>query len=194
MNIFLLSWCLEECVKWYFKSHITKMPLETAQLLSTVWWCAEKETAISLEKKGRIYKSISNINHGSAIWARESLENYRWLCDLGMAMCKEFEHRRGKKHASEKIIAWCARKRAPKGIVSKGITPFYQAIPEDNLKNTDPVVAYRQLYVSDFKIRLAEWEAREEPDWYLPMRKEYLRKKNCEEPPAKKRKGTPPVN
>jgi hypothetical protein len=186
MNIFLLSWVLEECVKWYYNDHVIKMILETAQLLSTTWWCLEGETAKSLQQKGRIYKKISNHNHGSAIWARESVENYRLLCDLGIAMCNEYTYRYGKRHKSQDIIEWCKRKRVPKGLESKGLTTFYQAMPDD-VKHEDPIMAYRQLYVSDYKVRLAKWKKREKPDWWEPMRKEFVQKKN-EQPVQKKRK------
>ena len=37
---------------------------------------------------------------------RECIENYVWLCDLGIELCKEYTHRYGKRHKSQ-IIEWC---------------------------------------------------------------------------------------
>jgi hypothetical protein len=49
----------------------------------------------------------THFNHPSNKWARESLSNYVWLCDLGMELCKEYTHRYGKRHKTQEHIEWC---------------------------------------------------------------------------------------
>lgn len=163
MNIFILSWIVDECVKWYFDKHVTKMIIETAQLLSTAWWEIHPIYTRQLLRKD-IYQSIRNVNHGCAIWARESKANYEWLCSLGLAMCEEYTHRYGKTHKSEKVLRFL-QKNIPIEIPDIGLTPVYQAMP-DECKHKDPVVAYKRLYVSKYKRHLANWTKREKPLWW----------------------------
>jgi hypothetical protein len=152
------------------------MPTETAQLLSTVWWLCEPKTAKRLNKKGTIYKKISNHNHGSAKWARESVGNYKYLIEMGLALCIEYTFRYGRRHKCQDMIEWFQRKRQPHGLHEGDLTPFYQAVP-DECKHQDPVIAYKQLYVSDHKRHLAKWKKRSQPNWWRPMRNEYKKSK-----------------
>ena len=78
MNIFYLANNVDDCAKYHMDKHVVKMPLETAQLLCTVHWVCGGEAP---------YKK-THLNHPSSIWARYSIENYRWLCKLGKALCK----------------------------------------------------------------------------------------------------------
>ena len=110
MNIFLLSWIVEQCVTWCYDTHVVKMPTETAQLLSTVWWLCEPKKAEKLNKKGLIYKKISNHNHGSAIWARETVDNYKYLIDMGIALCVEYTYRYDRRHKCQDMIEWFKKK------------------------------------------------------------------------------------
>jgi hypothetical protein len=48
----------------------------------------------------------------------------------------------------------------------KGLTPFALAMP-DKYKCEDPVVSYRNYYMSEEKQKIASWKkGRERPDWY----------------------------
>jgi len=76
---------------------VVKMPLESAQMLSTVHrvyngdaWC---------DMVG-LYKT-AHLNHPCTIWARESVMNYKWLYNHFQALSEEYSKRyEGKRHAS----------------------------------------------------------------------------------------------
>jgi hypothetical protein len=73
--------------------HVVKMILETAQLLSTAHRLLDGTESIdtSSGRKKRVYTlpderdavlySATHANHPSAVWARQSVENYNWLVD-----------------------------------------------------------------------------------------------------------------
>lgn len=152
MNIFILDKDVKKCAQYHNDKHVVKMILETAQLLCTAHWENGSEAP---------YKSTHK-NHPCGIWARESKQNYIWLCRLGLALCREFEFRRGKEHKTKEVIKWCLT-NVPK-LDKLGLTEFPLAMP-DEYKTDDPVESYRNYYLND-KRHLASWEKRGQPDWY----------------------------
>lgn len=153
MNIFFLDENPEIAVKYYVDKHIVKMPLETAQLLCSVHHIIKSNEKIP-------YK-LTHKNHPSSIWARESLDNYLWLVDLGLALCKEYTYRYERIHKCEVVIKWC-KDHIP-NITSTGLTKIRLAMP-DEYKDADPVKAYRNYYIKEKK-HLFTWKNREIPDW-----------------------------
>lgn len=151
MNIFLLDFDPVLCAQYHYDSHVVKMVLESAQMLCT----AHRES-------GGIapYKSAFR-NHPCAVWTRTSLSNYKWLCELGINLCKEFTYRYNNKHKTQTIIEWCSTNLP--NIKDIGFTEPAQAMPEF-CKDEDPVLAYRRYYITE-KARLKKYTKREEPDW-----------------------------
>ena len=168
MNIFYLSHLAARCARWHCDKHVVKMILETAQLLYTAHWVLVGEpdfTCAPLRKSGdRGYKSIKNKKHPSAIWVRESLDHYTWLCKLGAYLCKEYCHRFGanKKHACQEHIEWLSVNH-PIGLISNGWKQPPQAMP-DEYKHEDSVTAYRAYYLGP-KRALLTYTRREVPYW-----------------------------
>jgi hypothetical protein len=153
MNIFVLDKDPKTCAVYHNDKHVVKMILETAQLLCGVHWVEGGEAPYKLSHK----------NHPSAIWARECVENYIWLCDLGLELCNEYTYRYGKRHKSQDIIEWCLL-NVP-NIPEKGdITPFALAMP-DECKVGDAVASYRVYYMVE-KRGFAVWKNRETPEWF----------------------------
>ena len=99
MNIFFLDFDVKKCAVYHCDKHVVKMILETAQLLCGVHHVVELQYEIP-------YK-LSHKNHPCAIWSRESLSNYLYLCELGLALCEEYTYRYGKRHKSQDVIEWC---------------------------------------------------------------------------------------
>jgi Pyrimidine dimer DNA glycosylase len=165
VNFFLLSWDPDECVKAMFDKHIVKMPLETCQLLSTTWWLLEPDVAKKWNQKNRIYKKLSNHNHGVCKWVSETEENYRIMIRFGLKMCEEFQFRQGCRHSAHDKMEFLNRSRSPNGFVQQGLTDLYLAMP-DKYKDKDPVVAYRKLYMSEEKNYMAAWKNRGPPNWW----------------------------
>ena len=153
MNIFVLDLEPKKCAEYHVNSHSIKMILETAQLLCGVHWVTGSEAPYKLSHK----------NHPCSIWVRECYENYVWLCDLGMELCKEYSYRYGKRHKSQDIIEWCIINKP--NIRNNGdITPFALAMP-DECKIGDAVESYRNYYMIS-KRNLAVWKNREIPYWF----------------------------
>jgi hypothetical protein len=128
------------------------MILETAQLLCGVHWIVGNEAP---------YK-LSHRNHPCAIWTRESLSNYLYLCDLGLELCKEYTYRYGKRHKSQEIIEWCLVNKP--NIEDNGFTEPARAMP-DEYKVSSVVESYRNYYIGE-KSSIAVWKCRETPEWY----------------------------
>ena len=95
---------------------------------------------------------------------RECIENYIWLCDLGLELCEEYTYRYGKRHKSQDIIEWCLI-NTPNIPTNGDITPFALAMP-DECKVGTAIDSYRAYYMLE-KRNLASWKNRQTPEWYL---------------------------
>jgi hypothetical protein len=80
MNIFAIDDRPKKAAMHVNNQHAVKMPLESAQLLSTT-------RRYFGDKNPRLYKS-THVNHPSNVWVRESLANYIWLCHHFKALCE----------------------------------------------------------------------------------------------------------
>ena len=154
MNIFILDWDVKKCAKYHVDKHVVKMVLETAQLLCGVHHVTDSQYMIP-------YK-LSHKNHPCAIWSRESLSNYLYLCELGLELCKEYTYRYNKRHKSQDVIEWCMVHKP--NIEDKGFTQPAKAMP-DEYKVKSVVESYRNYYLGA-KSGFASWKNRETPEWY----------------------------
>jgi hypothetical protein len=151
MNIFILDLDNRKSVKYLISKHLTKMPLETAQIL-----CSPYE-------QGEAPYRRSHYNHPCCVWCRESRENYEWLLDYADCIFNEFKKQRGKDHGSCHVIQWCKDNYHKLDLPSKGLTPFAQTMPEQ-YRDRDPVKAYRKYYLEE-KRHIAEWKT-DPPYWW----------------------------
>ena len=155
MNIFVLDENPQIAAQMHNDKHVVKMILETAQLLCGVHHMTDSQYVIP-------YK-LSHKNHPCSIWSRECIENYIWLCDLGIALCDEYQYRYGKRHKSLDVIEWALFYR-PNLPTYGDITPFALAMP-DECKVNSAVESYRTYYIMHKK-SLGSWKNRKEPDWF----------------------------
>ena len=176
MNIFYLHEDPIQNAKWHIDKHIVKMPIEYAQLMSTAHRLLDGEmylgkTAIGRnikrwrlhdEREDILYKA-SHINHPSAIWVRESIENYFQMYKLYMAVLAEFTNRYGKIHGSSKPSI--ALIRPPKNIPMVKGTVMPQCMPDECKVKDNPIMAYRNYYINEKK-RFATWKNKEIPKWF----------------------------
>ena len=153
MNIFFLDKNPMKCAQYHNDKHVVKMILETAQLLCGSHWATGGEAPYKLSHK----------NHPCSIWARESLSNYLYLCELGLELCKEYTYRYGKRHKSQDVIEWCLVNKP--NIPDIGFTEPAKAMP-DEYKVDDVVKSYRNYYRGG-KSGFATWKNREVPKWFL---------------------------
>jgi len=155
MNIFFLDFDVKKCAEYHINKHSTKMCVEYSQLLCGVHHVIGSQKEIP-------YK-LSHKNHPCAIWARESLSNYLYLCELGLELCYEYTYRYGKRHKSQDVIEWCIINKP--NIKDIGFTDPPKAMP-DEYKVESVVESYRNYYIGA-KSGFAEWKNRPIPEWFL---------------------------
>lgn len=174
MNIFAISNDPIEAAKWMVDKHVTKMTVESAQLLSTAHRILDGTETIGTSKSGRkakrwtlpdqreqILYSATHVNHPCAVWARVSNNNYNWLFCHFLGLLKEYTHRYGKTHKCFTMIDDLAR--TPRNIPVHYLTPHALAMP-DEYKVDSTVESYRNYY-KGAKAGMFKWTNRDRPDW-----------------------------
>ena len=155
MNIFVLDPDPGVAARMQCDRHVVKMTLESAQMLST---------AVN-ELGGQAPYKSAHVNHPCSVWVRESLGNFLWMYDHGMALAKEYTQRYGKVHKSEAVIQECMDKVRPLPLFNLSRTPHPLCMP-DEYKSDDAVEAYRRFYIAD-KSGFAQWnKTTEAPSWW----------------------------
>ncbi|MDH3608633.1 MAG: pyrimidine dimer DNA glycosylase/endonuclease V [Gammaproteobacteria bacterium] len=154
MNIFVLDKNIKKCAQYHCDQHVSKMILESVQILCT-----------SLNKQGfqTPYKS-THVKHPCVLWVEESYSNFLWLKQLAIELNNEFIYRydKDKDHASIKVLT----EIEVHTFTDKGLTEFAQAMPDKYKFKNDAVRAYRNFYRGE-KVRFAKWTKRSAPKWII---------------------------
>ncbi|MFW5903062.1 MAG: pyrimidine dimer DNA glycosylase/endonuclease V [archaeon] len=160
MNIFILDEDPVKAAEMQCDKHVVKMPLETAQMLST----AHHVLGTDVDKE-KIYRK-THVNHPCTKWVRENSANYEWTVEHFKALLKEFKKRYGKKHACSELLPKLSKlPNFPEDKLIDERTQFAQAVPEE-YKKEDPVEAYREVYMKE-KSKFACWDKLgNKPSWY----------------------------
>lgn len=175
MNLFYLDRSPQSCAAQHCDSHVIKMIIEYAQLLSTAHRILDGKESVELVNGRRLkrwtlpfgdndYYLASHVNHPDAVWCRTSSENYKFLYRLFVALCDEYTHRYGKTHATETKCKLPLGK-LPDNIPTGPFTDPPLTMP-DEYKVDDAVVSYQNLYVGS-KSRFAKWTNRKPPEWFI---------------------------
>ena len=162
MNRFLINYSPELCARDMCDKHVVKMPLEEAQMLSTVLRQANPEYA---DEHG-LYR-VAHAKHPCTIWAGETRANYMYACELWQYMCMEYTHRYGKHHASERFAH--AFIQGVRHIPDGNITPHPECFSEHtDLKSGKPwpIQSYRQFYQTKQHRFKMVWTKRDVPYWF----------------------------
>lgn len=182
MNIFILDESPIVAAQLQCNKHIVKMPLESAQMLSTAHRMVDGKETTGISKSGKrtvkkyvftdrpiedlLYKAV-HFNHPCTKWTMETKENYNWHYEHWVALCKEYEYRYGKTHLSyTKLSGFLST--PPKNIPDGPLTQFPLAMnehPECMFKD-DPVRSYRAFYQTKQKRFKMEWKPRDTPEWF----------------------------
>lgn len=180
MNIFYLDRNTEKCAEYHVDKHVVKMILEYAQLLSTAHRVLDGRLLTSFNETGRkttqyslpdarhytLYKA-THINHPSAIWVRQSHDNYKWLWLLLDALCKEYTYRYNKIHKVEREGLLEQLRFVPSGIKEHPtFTEPTPAMPDEYKVAGDSLESYKQYY-RYAKKELWGWKGREMPSFLL---------------------------
>ena len=168
MNLFLLSQSVRLAAWMHCNRHVVKMILETTQLLYTAAHMGgvQKFTLKPYRK--------THAWHPTAIWVRETRENWRFAIRFGLALCRQYTMLYKKKHKCEEHLR-CLLKlgyHAPletrpiknkRGAMRNGCTPFPLAMPEECVCYTngkpDAVLSYRKYY----EVKNKEWTKKGRP-------------------------------
>ena len=154
MNIFVLDDDIRLCAQSHCDLHVSKMILESVQMLCT-----------ALNKKGFTtpYRS-THMNHPCVLWVEASFDNFLWLSELASELNREyrFRYKRERDHASIAVLQEISKN----SFESAGMTEFAQAMPAEHKVPGDAVAAYRNFYLAD-KASFAAWTRRQAPDWWI---------------------------
>ncbi len=158
MNIFFLDEELILCAQYHCDSHVIKMILESTQMLCTV---------LNLSGMSTPYRP-THAKHPCVVWAGASLDNWRWLRSLVVALNKEYQYRfqHEKPHRSTDVALSLPLTPIP----SFGITERPQTMPEHYKIPGNPVAAYRQFYLNEKK-HLFKYTKRAVPPFILTSKK-----------------------
>lgn len=158
MNVFVLDLNPKQAAICHIDRHVTKMILESAQMLSA---------AVRLNNPGEhpLYK-ITHRKHPCTIKCTNSRSNYAWVLDLMIYLSEEFQYRFSKKHKSATLISYLLEMT---NFIPESPLEFAQAMPEE-YKSKDAVQAYRNYY-SCCKMKdkngkpMDFWTKRNRPEW-----------------------------
>lgn len=165
MNIFMLCKNPTAAAQFHNDKHTVKMLLEYPQILSTAHFLCDGPNTL-------FYKPTHK-GHPSVKWAAASVHNYRWLWYLWHDLHEEYRFRYG---ANKTHKAWAdlgaTLKTPPKNISSLEVpmTREYQAVGD--MKQDDPVAAYRDYYIKTKQVTsagkpMAIWSRRGTPEWFI---------------------------
>lgn len=176
MNIFAVDPDPFVAAQCLVDKHCIKMILETAQLLSTAHRLLDGEEYVGQSASGRkarrwrlpddretILYSATHISHPSAIWCRQSNNNYNWLYCHFVGLLNEYTYRYGKTHKCAEPAFRQMLQTLPANIPVSHFTPVTPAMP-DEYKVPCSVQSYRNYYKQG-KTHLHAWTKRQAPDW-----------------------------
>ena len=183
MNIFILDESPIKSAQLQCNTHIVKMVLESAQMLSTAHRMLDGTVMKAPSKSGKrmvnryvhpdpqmdavLYNAV-HFHHPCTVWTMESSANYRWHFTHFIALCNEYTYRYGKTHMSDdklrRVLA-----QYPKNIPNKKQTPFKLAMKSNPecIALGDPVKAYRAFYQTKQDRFKMVWTKRETPEWFV---------------------------
>lgn len=184
MNIFALSPVPQVAAEWHCDKHIPKMIVESGQMLSTAHRILDgnmdrrpsstgktmaKYWELGDDRESVLYKAV-HVGHPCTVWTMESHSNYKWHYDLFMCLCKEYTHRYGKLHLTEKVLAKVL-KRLPRNIKKSHMTPFALAMgaEPDCIDHNDCIGSYQNFYQTKQKRFAMKWTKRNIPHWFKTL-------------------------
>lgn len=174
---------------WHVDKHVVKMILESAQLLSTAhrvldgtpmierrlvagsfparWrnikrWSLPTDCRFPNDRDAIVY-SATHMNHPSAVWVRESNNNYTWLFNLFTCLMDEYSYRYEKEHICRKLVPYL--QYPPANIPVNNFTQPTAAMPNEYKVSGDSITSYHNYY-RGAKARMAAWKKRDVPPWF----------------------------
>jgi len=184
MNIFYLDEDPIVAAEMQCNKHISKMIVETAQMLSTCHRMLDGKLSkrpsvsgkrmvpyyeLSDSREDTLYKAV-HFNHPCNIWLRESSGNYDWTYIHFIGLGKEYEQRYGRQHETIlnlNVPLW----PKPNNIARGKLTPPALAMtdkPECIVPN-DPVKSYQNFYITKQQRFDMGWPEGKQPEWFVRL-------------------------
>jgi len=183
VNIFYIDKDPAQAAQWMVDKHVVKMILESAQLLSTAHRVLDGEQKtvqkyvngsfppryrnvkryVLQDARESVLYSATHINHPSAVWCRQSVENYNWLVEHFFALGEEYTYRYSKKHKCFGDLSYMLQS-PPKNLQDYDMTPMPSAMADEYKISDDPLTNYRNYYKLG-KTRMHSWKNRQPPEW-----------------------------
>lgn len=162
MNRFIIDHDPIQIAQALCDKHVVKMPLEEAQMLSTVVRQLDPDYA---DEHG-LYRTAHK-NHPCTLWAGKSRLNYNFSFRLLVAMLDEYTYRYGKVHASSRLLPALSH-----GIVllpEEDVTAHPECFGEEKHLVSGawwPVDSYRKFYMTKQRRFKMVWTKRPVPEWF----------------------------
>lgn len=157
MNIFYLSESPKRAARYHCDKHIVAMPKESAQMICT--------NLRAMGVQNVPYRS-THANHPCTVWARDTRENFEFLCELMYYQSEEYTKRYERVHKSFQVVKPFLTSRYLKVFPVGRFEEPPQCMPE-LFRKESTVLAYRNFYNKD-KYRFAQWRYSEVPYWFNP--------------------------
>jgi hypothetical protein len=178
VNIFYIDHDPIKAAQGMVDKHVVKMILESAQLLSTAHRLLDGTQVEGTSKTGRKAKRwilhdgrqdvlylATHIHHPSAVWCRQSVENYSWLVEHFFALMHEYTHRYTKKHACFGELSFMLQS-PPHKLKDYDWTNMPCAMADEYKISDDPLTNYRNYYKIG-KATMHKWTNRQPPEWII---------------------------
>ena len=110
MNIFAVHEDPRIAARMLCDRHISKMCVETAQILCSAYWVLRAEAKADWPEPP--YKCIHH-THRAVRWAKASKGNWNWLVEHGRELIREFRRRYGSPHKSMIPMNWARHNMPP---------------------------------------------------------------------------------
>jgi len=176
MNIFIVERDPIKAARILPDRHVTKMILESAQMISLVFSPHYWDIGTVSKVNGEPFKTAKGAfkKHPCTVWAAGNEANCAWLIQHACGLCREFLFRYDKVHGLTKSI-WDAKRLFHREVgepitIHSMVEDFARAMPEDiKFDDTiDDIEAYRRY------LNTKEWvyynylrKPDRRPDWIL---------------------------
>lgn len=169
MNIFFLDTSPFKAAQYLCDKHLSKMQLESAQMLSTAVHVLCPDADLQ-----HLYKK-THVSHPSAVWVRQSYRNATWLYDHIFGMHCEWQARGHSEHKSYQIsvAAYSLLGNVwPRSDRLAQLTDVPLCMPDEcrdklpkHVPIAEAVAAYRKYY-REHKAYMAKWPENKIPYWW----------------------------
>lgn len=175
MNIFKTNACPIQSAIDLPNKLIIKMPTESSQLIATAFTLEQLASPDCPRNKDGSVRRHFNPKHGSAIYTRNSVGNFLWVLNHGLALCEEYQRRYNKRHFNHDFLIWAHRNSGSISFSNINEEPLYLAMPDKYKSYPQDWMCYR-AYINGEKT-YCKWPSIDKiPIWFHTRSNDYVDK------------------